>query len=81
VRHVPWSLRRLHDYGMSSAILAENVTESDPVRRWRLEELVRAGYDPADALVLSAREGIDLHVAIDLVRRGCPPRTAVRILV
>jgi hypothetical protein len=66
---------------MSSATLAEKVADSDPVRRWRLEELVRAGYDPDDALVLSARQGIDLHIAIDLVRRGCPPRTAVRILV
>lgn len=63
-----------------SEALAEKVTEGDAVRRWRLDELLRAGYDPCDALILSHRQDVDLHVAIDLVRRGCPPRTAVQIL-
>ena len=53
----------------------------DAVHRWRLEELVRAGYEPADALVLSRRPEIDLHAAIDLVKHGCPSGTAVRILI
>lgn len=66
---------------MSAATLVKKVTEGNAVRRWRLEELVRVGYDPCDALVLSGRPGIDLHVAIDLVKRGCPPKTAVRILI
>jgi hypothetical protein len=58
----------------------EEVIKGDPVRRWRLDELVRAGYVRSDALALS-RSGIDLHLAIDLVKRGCPPRTAARILL
>jgi hypothetical protein len=66
---------------MSAATLSERLTAGDPVRRWRLQELIRAGYNPCDALVLSGQSGIDLHVARDLVRRGCPPRTAVRILL
>ena len=66
---------------MSATTLAEEVTEGDLVRRWRLQELVRAGYEPCDALVLSGQPQLDLHVAIDLVKRGCPPRTAVRILL
>jgi hypothetical protein len=66
---------------MSTATLAQNVTAGDPVRRWRLQRLVRAGYEPGDALVLSGQPEIDLHLAIDLVKRGCPPRTAVRILL
>jgi hypothetical protein len=66
---------------MSAATLAEKVTEGDPVRRWRLQRLVRAGYNPCDALVISGQPEIDLHLAIDLVKRGCPPRTAVRILL
>jgi len=66
---------------MSVATLAEKVTAGDAVRRWRLQELVRAGYEPCDALVLSGQPQLDLHVAIDLVKRGCPPRTAVRILL
>jgi len=66
---------------MSAATLAEKVTAGDAVRRWRLQELVRAGYEPCDALVLSGQPELDLHIAIDLVKRGCPPRTAVRILL
>jgi hypothetical protein len=66
---------------MSATTLVEKVTAGDVVRRWRLRELIRAGYDPCDALVLSGQSEIDLHVAIDLVRRGCLPRTAVRILL
>jgi hypothetical protein len=66
---------------MSATTLAEEVTEGDLVRRWRLQELVRAGYDPGDALVLSGQPEIDLHLAIDLVKHGCPPPTAVRILL
>jgi hypothetical protein len=66
---------------VSVATLSEQVTEGDPVRRWRLQELIRAGYNPCDALVLSGQSEIDLHVATDLVKRGCPPRTAARILL
>jgi len=66
---------------MSPATLVEKVTDGDVVRRWRFDELVRAGYAPADALVLSRRLEIDLHVSIDLLKRGCPSQTAVRILV
>lgn len=66
---------------MSGATLAEKVTEGDGVRRWRLDALVDAGYDSTYALILSRDPEIDLHVAIDLVRRGCPPFTALRILL
>jgi hypothetical protein len=61
--------------------LATKMTETDPVRRWRVEVLVKAGYAPPDALVLSRRDDIDLHHAIALLERGCPPPTAMRILV
>lgn len=55
-------------------------TATDPVQQWRLQELVRAGYPPYEALVLS-RSSVDLHEATRLARRGCPPRTALRILL
>ncbi|MES1246287.1 MAG: hypothetical protein ABUS54_01275 [Actinomycetota bacterium] len=55
--------------------------ELDPVVRWRLAQLVRAGYDPCDAVVLSKRDDVDLHVATRLLASGCPPETALRILV
>lgn len=53
--------------------------ETDDVRRWRFEELLRAGYTIPDALELAVRRDIDLHWAASLVRRGCPSGTAVRI--
>ena len=66
---------------MTPSVLADKVVEFDPVRRWRLEELERAGYHPCDALVLSRRPEVDLHVAVKLLRRGCSPNTAMRILL
>ncbi len=65
---------------MSAAQLeAVEVSELDAVRRWRFDELVRAGYDDEDAIELAFHLDVDLHVAVNLVRRGCPSRTAVRI--
>ena len=55
-------------------------TELERVERWRAEELVRAGYDVDAALELSLRPDVDLHAAIGLLERGCPPALAVRIL-
>ena len=51
----------------------------DVVARWRFDELVRAGYEITDATELALRADIDLHWAIELVRRGCPSATARRI--
>jgi len=56
-------------------------TEMERVELWRAEELVRAGFDASDAVALAARHDIDLHLAIDLVRRGCPYETAIDILI
>jgi hypothetical protein len=56
-------------------------TEDERVARWRLEQLVRAGYEETAALVLADLVHVDLHEAIDLVGRGCPSDTALRILV
>jgi len=55
--------------------------EAEEVLRWRFEELVRAGYDPGHALVLASHVEVDLHLAVDLVRRGCPAETAIRIVL
>jgi len=56
-------------------------TERDLVEAWRLEELLRAGYPEQAACALAARFDIDLHGAVSLVGRGCPPEVAVAILV
>jgi hypothetical protein len=51
------------------------------VARWRVEELERAGFDQRTAELLAAAAHVDLHKAIELVERGCPPETAARILL
>ena len=45
---------------------------------WRAERLRRLGYADADAERL-AFSSIDIHALEDLVERGCPLDTAVRI--
>jgi hypothetical protein len=55
--------------------------DSPSVVRWRFDRLVEAGYERDAASDLAERVDVDLHEAVRLVRRGCPPATAVRILV
>ena len=55
-------------------------TEIERVERWRTAELMRVGFPGDDAVALAARLDVDLHEAIELVQRGCPPELAVRIL-
>ncbi len=59
-------------------------SRSDPAARvlsWRIEQLIAVGYDSDSAFVLALDRSIDLHDAVELVRRGCPPETAFRILL
>jgi hypothetical protein len=57
------------------------VSEDELVHRWRLEQLRRAGYPARAARMLGTRRDVDLHLAIDLLARGCSPSLAVRILL
>jgi hypothetical protein len=50
------------------------------VQQWRSTQLRAAGYPPWEALVLSCRRNVDLP-PIELLRRGCPVDTALRILL
>lgn len=56
-------------------------TETERVERWRTDELVRVGFDVEQATLLAIEPGVDLHAALDLIERGCPPELAVRILL
>jgi hypothetical protein len=47
---------------------------------WRRARLHKAGFDTEAAEQLSRECGVDLHAAIELVERGCPPPLAARIL-
>lgn len=56
-------------------------TELERVERWRTDELMRAGFDPASAFELAVRLDVDLHRATELVDRGCSPELALQILL
>jgi hypothetical protein len=56
-------------------------TESDRVTAWRACELLKAGYEPTVAVELAEHSEIDLHLALELVERGCPTELAARILL
>jgi hypothetical protein len=55
--------------------------EEESVRRWRFEELLRAGYEEEDATEIAFHLDVDLHIAAALVRRGCPSSLASRIVL
>lgn len=55
--------------------------EAEEVFRWRFSTLASAGYELDDALRLALNGDVDLHAAANLVARGCPSATAVRILL
>jgi len=68
------------------ALQTELVDENapDPAARvlgWRIEQLMAVGFDRDAAFVLALDRTVDLHDATELVKRGCPPRTAFRILI
>ena len=56
-------------------------TEQQQIELWRTEELERAGYSNRAAGRLAARQDVDLHLAIRLLERGCPPELALKILL
>jgi hypothetical protein len=51
-----------------------------PVVEWRRERLLAAGVAVDLAADLAEDCAIDLHAALELVDRGCPPELAARIL-
>jgi hypothetical protein len=65
----------------AAELQVDTETEKERVEHWRAEELVRAGYEPSDAIAMAARHDIDLHLAVELVQSGCPYETAIEILI
>ena len=57
------------------------IPEVEAVLRWRFEELLRAGYDAGSAMILASHVEVDLHAASSLLVQGCPPETALQILI
>ena len=59
----------------------DRTARCDPqVVEWRRSQLSRAGFLAALAARAANDTRLDLHAAIELVERGCPPRLALRIL-
>ena len=78
---MPGTLRNRHSLVMNAATIPGPQGAAQSVISWRREQLQAAGYRYEDALRLAERGDVDLHVATDLLRNGCPPETALRILL
>lgn len=66
---------------MMTAAETEIHDETGLIEAWRAEALSRAGYNDLDAAAIASRHDIDLHLATDLLRMGCPNDLALRILL
>jgi len=66
---------------MSTTDVIYAETEEQRIESWRMEALERAGYDRRSAAVLACRKDVDLHQAMSLLKNGCSPELALRILL
>ena len=62
-------------------LISQDEGEQMAVLEWRFSQLAKSGYGIDDAIVLATQTDVDLHLASDLVARGCPPALALRILL
>ena len=62
---------------MSRTVTDESTRD---VVSWRRDRLAAAGFPLPAAARLAADRGYDVHALTDLVRRGCSPELAARIL-
>ncbi len=65
----------------TAELITTGISEDEAVLRWRIEQLRRAGYPAPAARELAGRREVDLHLAVELLQRGCKPATALRILL
>jgi len=67
---------------LQTELIEENAPDpSARVLGWRIEQLMAVGFDSDAAFVLALDRTVDLHDATELVKRGCTPETAFRILI
>jgi hypothetical protein len=60
--------------------IAEHQSEREKIAGWRLHVLVEAGY-PVHLAERLAHSDVDLHRAVELVKRGCDATVAAEILL
>jgi hypothetical protein len=65
----------------AAEIKIELDAEAERVIHWRKQALERAGYEPVAARKLAERQDVDLHLAVGLLRQGCPTLVALEILL
>ena len=66
---------------MTTAELLSAQATGDEVVAWRRDQLRRAGCRRFEAEVLARETKVDLHAAVELLERGCPPKLALEILL
>ena len=66
---------------VTTQVVLADETERERVIRWRVEQLAKVGYSWPAAMVIAANTQVDLHTAVDMVRRGCNPDVAMLILL
>lgn len=64
----------------TTQIAMPDLDERSKVESWRLHVLIEAGYPLPLAERLAASEA-DLHVAVEILDRGCAHETAAAILL
>ena len=57
----------------------ESIGQHEPVHDWRARQLTRLGIPWA--LAEAVADHVDWHQIAALVRRGCPPRLALQIVM
>ena len=57
------------------------IDERSKVESWRLHILIEAGYPLPIAERIAVNEAVDLHVACEMLGRGCKAETAAEILL
>jgi hypothetical protein len=73
--------RSAHRKCMTTAEQTRSDLAESELFDWRFTALTRAGYPHADAWLLAAAKDVDLRAAERLLAQGCPPATALRILL
>jgi hypothetical protein len=61
-------------------VAGSSVTNGADLKAWRRQRLLDSGFEESVATRLADTPGVDLHALLNLVDRGCPPATAIRIL-
>jgi hypothetical protein len=67
---------------MNTDLISTDLPSSElGVEDWRFKQLLSVGWPEQQALVLAANHNIDLHLACDLLAKGCDVDLAWQILL